>query len=234
MKKTYILLTMTMIFSLSASLCKSQESVKSTKTELKTEKAKASYALGMQIGQNFKQQGLVENLDIEFILAGIKEQINEEAVLNIAETDLILNNFFTEMQKTQYSGKIAEGEKFLAENAKRKGVFTTPSGLQYEILVEGSGAKPSINSKVKTHYRGTLIDGTAFDSSYDNNGGNPASFPVNAVISGWTEALQLMPVGSKWKLYVPYNLAYGDRGAGQSIGPYETLIFEVELIDIEE
>jgi FKBP-type peptidyl-prolyl cis-trans isomerase FklB len=123
-----------------------------------------------------------------------------------------------------------DGKKFLADNSKRENVITLPSGLQYEIIKAGEGPKPNLEDKVTTHYHGTLIDGTVFDSSVDR--GEPASFPVNGVIKGWTEALQLMPVGSKWKLFVPYDLAYGERGTGPQIGPYTTLIFEVELISI--
>ena len=123
-----------------------------------------------------------------------------------------------------------EGANFLAKNAKKEGVISLESGLQYEILKQGSGAKPTINDNVTTHYHGTLIDGTIFDSSVDR--GQPATFPVSGVIKGWTEALQLMSVGSKWRLYVPYDLAYGERGAGANIGPFTTLIFEVELISI--
>lgn len=126
----------------------------------------------------------------------------------------------------------AKGEAFLAENGAREGVDTTESGLQYEILEAGSGPKPSATDTVTVHYRGTLLDGTQFDSSYER--GPPATFPLNRVISGWTEGLQLMPVGSTWKLYIPSELAYGDRGAPPSIGPGETLIFEVKLLDIEE
>jgi FKBP-type peptidyl-prolyl cis-trans isomerase FklB len=125
---------------------------------------------------------------------------------------------------------IEEGANYLQENAKREGVTTLPSGLQYEVIKDGTGSIPTLEDNVTTHYHGTLVDGTVFDSSVDR--GEPASFPVGGVIKGWTEALQLMSVGSKWKLYVPYDLAYGERGAGAQIGPYSTLIFEVELISI--
>lgn len=209
--------------------CKSQ---KDMKVELNTEKDKASYALGMQLGSNFQQQGLAETLDIDYLIAGLKAQIEGTTLLNMAETDAILNTFFDALQKVQFEENIKKGEEFLAENAKREGVYTTASGLQYEILVEGNGPKPSATSTVKTHYEGTLLDGTVFDSSYQR--GEPISFPLNGVIPAWTEGLQLMSVGSKYKLYVPYNLGYGERGAGQQIGPYETLIFVVELIDIEK
>ena len=123
-----------------------------------------------------------------------------------------------------------EGEDFLAENAKRADVTETDSGLQYEVIEAGSGDKPSASSTVRTHYRGTLINGEEFDSSYSR--GEPTEFPVNGVIAGWTEALQLMPVGAKWKLFIPYQLAYGERGAGGAIGPYQALVFEIELIAI--
>ncbi len=123
-----------------------------------------------------------------------------------------------------------DGEAYLAENAKRDEITVTASGLQYEILTEGNGDKPTASDTVRTHYHGTLIDGTVFDSSVDR--GQPAEFPVNGVIAGWTEALQLMPKGSKWRLHIPYNLAYGERGAGGAIGPYAALVFDVELLDI--
>ena len=232
MKKIFIVIILTLPLILSVSSCKSQKKVENKKVELKTEKEKASYALGMQMGANFAKQGLDTALNVDFIVAGIRDQIEKNAQLDLNATDQILNTFFTELQKGQFSQKIAEGEAFLAENGKRKEVTTTESGLQYEVLVEGNGPIPSATSTVKTNYRGTLLDGTVFDSSYDR--GQPASFPVNAVIGGWTEALQLMPVGSKWKLYIPYDLAYGERGAGGSIAPYETLIFEIELLEIEK
>jgi len=133
-------------------------------------------------------------------------------------------------QDAQAKEASAEGEAFLAENAKRDEVHTTDSGLQYEVITDGEGEIPTAASTVRTHYRGTLIDGTEFDSSYSRN--EPTEFPVNGVIPGWTEALQLMTVGSKWKLYIPYNLAYGERGAGGAIGPYQALVFEIELLAV--
>ena len=135
-----------------------------------------------------------------------------------------------EENKILYGDNIEKGENFLAENGKREGVVTTTSGLQYEIIKKGNGATPTANDKVRVHYHGTLIDGTVFDSSIDR--GEPAEFGVSQVIKGWTEALQLMPVGSKWKLYIPYDLAYGDKEVSEEIKPYSTLIFEVELLDI--
>jgi FKBP-type peptidyl-prolyl cis-trans isomerase FklB len=135
------------------------------------------------------------------------------------------------LQEKKYEANIKAGKDFLEANGKKDGVITLASGLQYEVINEGNGAKPGLTSTVTTHYHGTLIDGTVFDSSVQR--GTPASFPVNGVIAGWTEALQLMPLGSKWRLFVPSNLAYGAQGAGQQIGPHTTLIFEVELLDIK-
>lgn len=232
MKSLSVLLIMTMIFSVGVWSCKSQKKVENEKIEITSQVDSASYAIGMQIGDNFVKQGLDTIMNVELILQGIKDQMAKSARLNIAETDLIIQEFFGGMQKTKSADKIAEGEKFLAENGKREGVTTTASGLQYEVITLGTGTKPTINNTVKTHYKGTLLNGTVFDSSYDR--GEPISFPLNGVIKGWTEGLQLMPVGSKFKFYIPYNLAYGERGAGQLIGPYETLIFEVELLGIEK
>ena len=210
--------------------CKTQEKV-DKKIELTNVADSASYALGMQIGNNLAQQGLDKKMNLDLILAGLKDVVNGESLLELDNTDALLQGFFAEIQKEESSGKITEGEKFLKENAKKEGVNVTASGLQYEVLVQGNGPKPKATSTVKTHYKGTLLDGRVFDSSYDR--GEPTSFPLNRVISGWTEGIQLMNVGSKFRFYIPYNLAYGERGAGQLIGPFETLIFEVELLDIE-
>jgi FKBP-type peptidyl-prolyl cis-trans isomerase FklB len=141
-----------------------------------------------------------------------------------------IQEYFSKQQAKASESVVEEGRKFLATNSKKENIFTLESGLQYEVIKAGEGAKPSLNDQVTTHYHGTLIDGTVFDSSVER--GQPASFPVNGVIKGWTEALQLMNVGSKWRLFVPYDLAYGERGAGPQIGPFTTLIFEVELISI--
>lgn len=232
MKNISVLLIVAVVISISTWSCKSQNKVEEKKIDLTSKVDSASYAIGMQIGQNFAQQGLDTIMNIDLIIAGLKDQIAKEAKLDIAQTDKIVNDFFMEQQKAASSGKLKEGEDFLKENGKREGVVTTASGLQYEVITMGTGPKPTISSTVKTHYRGTLLNGTEFDSSYKRN--EPISFPLNGVIKGWTEGLQLMPVGSKFKFYIPYNLAYGERGAGQLIGPYETLIFEVELISIEK
>lgn len=202
------------------------------------ENAKVSYAIGMQIGANFKQQGLDTIIDLNLLRKAIADAQTDSTEMTDAEVQETMQAFSEKMQAAQQAeanaaGDInkAKGEAFLAENGKRPEVTTLPSGLQYEILKEGNGPIPKANDRVSTHYTGTLLDGTKFDSSVDR--GTP--FEANAgsgLIQGWMEALQLMPVGSKWKLYVPSDLAYGPRGAGGSIGPNETLIFEMELLNI--
>lgn len=188
-----------------------------------------SYSLGVNIGENIKTQ--FEDIKIDNFLTGLKEVIDgTEPKINNDQALMVIQNYFTKKQSAMSEEKIDEGRKFLEENSKKEGVITLASGLQYEVITNGSGDKPKLEDNVTTHYHGTLIDGTVFDSSVDR--GEPASFPVGGVIKGWTEALQLMSVGSKWKLYVPYDLAYGERGAGPQIGPYSTLIFEVELLSI--
>lgn len=191
---------------------------------------KVSYALGMSVANNILASG-VKDLNIEEFANAIKAVLtNQQPTLSVDEAQQVLTEYFTKLQDEQIKMFKAEGEAFLAENAKKEGVVTLPSGLQYKVIAEGNGNKPTANQQVKCHYEGTLINGAKFDSSYDRK--EPAVFPVNGVIQGWVEALQLMPVGSKWELYIPYNLAYGERGAGQSIPPYATLIFTVELLEI--
>lgn len=214
----------------SAYSCKTQGSVEKEPLTLKTEQDSASYAIGLQMAYGLTQQGLGEELKVEYILEGIKDQFDGETQLKIEDTDALLQKFFAEIQRKSSEDVVARGEDFLKENAEKDGVVTLPSGLQYKVIEEGDGPTPTERSTVKTHYEGRLIDGTVFDSSYQR--GEPTSFPVNRVIAGWTEALQLMSVGSKWELYIPYHLAYGEQGAGQIIGPYETLIFKIELLDI--
>ena len=207
------------------------------KTQLKDQKDKASYSIGYDIGETFKKQNVELNPDTLF--SGLKDALaGKEATLSKEDREKTLQAFQKEMMEKQIAASKeaatknqAEGEKFLAENKKKDGVKTTASGLQYKVLKEGSGAAPKETDTVVTNYKGTLIDGTEFDSSYKRN--EPASFPVNRVIKGWTEALQLMKPGAKYQLFIPSSLAYGERGAGQLIGPNATLIFEVELLSIK-
>ena len=191
---------------------------------------KLSYALGLSMGNNFKASG-IETLTVEDFARGV-QAVYEGAhpEMSYDEAKQVVNEYFTRLQQELVEKNRAAGEAFLAENKKRPGVVTLPSGLQYEILKEGHGRRPAATDKVQCHYHGTLIDGTVFDSSVQR--GTPAVFGVNQVIAGWVEALQLMPEGSKWKLFIPSDLAYGQHGAGDKIGPNAALIFEVELIKI--
>lgn len=200
--------------------------------DLSTTELKASYGVGMQMGQQIKE--VFTGVSLAAAIAGIKDGFNGQAPRVEGEA---INAAFQEIQTRMAAENEAnaathsqEGEAFLAENAKRDGITVTESGLQYEVLTAGSGDKPSASSTVRTHYRGTLTNGEEFDSSYSR--GEPTEFPVNGVIAGWTEALQLMEIGAKWKLYIPHQLAYGERGAGGAIGPYQALVFELELIAI--
>ena len=194
---------------------------------------KLSYALGLSFGQSLRQNR-IQGIDYESFAKGVEAMCEGKMPeISVQEAQKLLDAYSSEIEsKQQAAGKEQKsaGEKFLAENAKKAGVITTASGLQYEILKEGRGQKPTATDKVKVHYHGTLLDGTVFDSSVKRN--TPASFGVNQVIKGWVEALQLMPVGSKWKLYIPQELAYGAHGAGETIRPYSALIFEVELLEI--
>lgn len=230
MRKLSLLLTVALVL-IVAMPVKSQKKVKENKVELKTLADSAAYAIGMQFGQALAQ-GNLTNINLELVKQGLEDEINGKSALDHHQYEETLEAFFTQKQKEDNKEKIEEGEKFLAENAKRKEVKTTASGLQYEVITEGKGDKPAATNTVKVHYKGTTIAGKVFDSSYDR--GTPAEFPLNRVIAGWTEGLQLMSVGSKYKFYIPYNLAYGERGAGQDIKPFETLIFEVELLEIKK
>jgi FKBP-type peptidyl-prolyl cis-trans isomerases 1 len=203
----------------------------------KTKKEKISYSIGVNIGKNMKTQGI--DLDQGLLTQGIKDGLNSsKTAMSDKDMEETMTAFQQEMmgkmqakQKVDGEKNVKEGEAFLAANKKKEGVVTLPSGLQYKILKSGDGPKPTKEQTVKCHYRGTLIDGTEFDSSYKR--GEPTEFPVGQVIKGWTEALQLMPVGSKWQLFIPSDLAYGPNGAGQMIGPNATLIFDIELISIK-
>lgn len=193
----------------------------------------ASYGIGLQMGQQLADNPF-DGLDIAAVAAGLaaafygdEPEVSEDQIRAAFE---VIGARMQEAQAEQAKLAAGAGEAFLAENAKKAGVVVTASGLQYEVLTQGDGEKPSRASTVRTHYHGTLIDGTVFDSSY--NRGQPAEFPVGGVIAGWTEALQLMPVGSKYRLYIPHQLAYGERGAGASIAPFSALVFDVELLAI--
>ena len=194
---------------------------------------KTSYAVGLSFGQHLAQSK-IKGLDYQSFAKGVEAMCEgKQPEIDLKEAQELLNKFFAKLEeesKAQFAQVREAGEKFLAENAKRANVVTLPSGLQYEIITEAIGQKPVATDKVKVHYHGTLIDGTVFDSSVRR--GEPATFGVTQVIQGWVEALQLMPVGSKWKLYIPYDLAYGEHGAGQMIAPFSALIFEVELLEI--
>ena len=201
--------------------------------KLDTVETKASYGIGLQMGQQLAQSGL-EGLNVAVIAKGIAASLaGEMPEIEVDEINNALRELHTAADAArQEQAKLAaaEGEAFLAENAKRAEVTVTDSGLQYEVLVEGNGEIPTSDKQVRVHYHGMLTDGTVFDSSVSR--GQPAEFPVTGVIAGWVEALQMMPVGSKWKLSIPQNLAYGERGAGAAIPPYAALVFEVELLDI--
>lgn len=191
---------------------------------------KLSYALGLSMGHNFLGSG-IKSLKVEDFAKGVEAIYKQEKPeISFDEAKKIINEFFSNLQDEIAETNKQAGKEFLAENAKRSGVVVLPSGLQYEVLAEGKGRKPKATDKVQCHYHGTLIDGQVFDSSIQR--GTPAVFGVNQVIPGWVEALQLMPEGSRWKLYIPSDLAYGEQGAGGSIPANATLIFEVELIKI--
>jgi FKBP-type peptidyl-prolyl cis-trans isomerase FklB len=201
--------------------------------QLKDMKDKASYSIGLNIGRNFKKQNVELNPDA--LLAGVKDALaGKKPLLSDSEVQEVMTTWSKEVaekQKSMASKNAGDGEKFLAENKKKEGVKTTASGLQYKSLKEGTGPQPKENDTVTVDYRGTLIDGTEFDSSYKR--GQPATFPVNGVIKGWTEALQLMKTGSKYQLFIPASLAYGERAMGPDISPNSTLLFEVELKSIQ-
>jgi FKBP-type peptidyl-prolyl cis-trans isomerase FklB len=208
------------------------------KPVLKDQKEKASYSIGMNIGSGMKMQGI--DIDVDLLVKGLRDAYSGGATLltqqEMQETyrawQMEMRNKFMEKQKAAGDENTKKGEAFLAENAKKPGVITLPSGLQYKVLASGSGKTPTSNDVVKAHYRGTLIDGTEFDSSYTT--GQPLVRPVTGLIKGWTEALLKMKVGDKWQLFIPSSLAYGDRPMGQKIGPNSVLIFEMELLGVEE
>ena len=218
--------------------CSPEEVSSAPELKLDTPKNRISYTIGVNIGQDFKSQKM--DVDPDLLLMGLKDtlsgkelQLTEEEMVNEIQTfqQEMQAKMIAEMEEKATKNKAAE-EVFLAENAKQEGVVVTESGLQYKVLEPGEGDSPGPADVATVHYRGTLIDGTQFDSSYDR--GQPATFPVGGVIAGWTEALQLMKPGAKWQLFIPAGLAYGDTGAGQDIGPNSTLLFDVELISVEK
>ena len=192
---------------------------------------KFSYGLGMGIGQNLQSMG-ISNMSVEDFVKGISDVLaGGKTEMSHAEAQKVVNEHFQKLAQEAYAQNKAAGEAFLAENAKKEGVVVLPSGLQYKVLVSGNGASPKASDSVECHYEGRLISGTVFDSSYQR--GETATFGVTQVIAGWVEALQLMKEGDKWQLYIPYNLAYGERGAGAQIPPYATLLFDVELVKVK-
>lgn len=192
---------------------------------------KLSYALGMVIGHNLKGMG-VNEMSADFAQAVNDVLSGQTPKMTDAEAQQLVQNFLQKQQEEAGKAIREEGEKFLAENAAKEGVTVLPSGLQYTVIKEGEGRKPKATDKVKCHYEGTLTNGQVFDSSYRR--GEPAVFPLNGVIAGWTEGVQLMSEGAKYRFFIPYHLAYGERGAGQAIPPYAALVFDVELISIED
>lgn len=195
-----------------------------------SQQARISYAIGVDIGNSFKRQGV--EIDVQILAKGLQDALGGgQTLLTEQEVRETLQAYQGELRARMQEKAKREGAAYLAENAKRPGVTTLPSGLQYKVITAGTGAKPTADDSVKCHYRGTFVDGREFDSSYSRN--QPAVFPVRGVIPGWTEALQLMPVGSKWQIAVPYELAYG-AGGNRAIPPYSTLVFEIELLGIEK
>lgn len=197
---------------------------------ISTQLDSASYAFGASIANDLKSRG-VTNLDYSLVTKAMNDVFSGGTpILSPEKCHEVINNYLTLIDKNKSESAIAEANNFLTENKKKAGIITLPSGLQYEVLRPGSGAKPALTDEVTVHYKGTLLNGKQFDSSYDR--GEPTTFMLNQVIPGWTEGLQQMSQGSKYRFYIPYSLAYGERGAGQDIPPYSTLIFEVELIKI--
>ena len=227
------------LVALLATACAPKDGASGT-SSLSTDQEKFGYAIGVDIGKSLSQAQVKDDLDVVALVDGIEETLaGKEPRLDDETREKVKMEMSRRVQERQQAERTAKaaaakeaGEKFLAENGKREGVKTTDSGLQYEIVTEGTGATPTAADKVTVHYKGTLIDGTEFDSSYSR--GQPVTFPLANVIPGWTEGLQLVKTGGKAKLYIPSALAYGERGAGPKIGPNETLVFEVELVSVEK
>ncbi|MBN2523688.1 MAG: FKBP-type peptidyl-prolyl cis-trans isomerase [Bacteroidales bacterium] len=203
-------------------------SISSKDAKLKTQSDSASYMIGISVGYSLKMQS-VPDIKPELIAKGIEEVMNSDSTISAQEANMFLNMYFTQLREEKGRKNLEEGNAFLAENKNKEGVVETESGLQYKVLIEGTGKSPKPEDRVKCHYKGTLLNGEEFDSSYKL--GQPAEFQLNRVISGWTEGLQLMKEGGKYELYIPSDLAYGPRG-GQRIEPNMTLIFEIELLEV--
>jgi FKBP-type peptidyl-prolyl cis-trans isomerase FklB len=202
-------------------MARSQEAM----PEKPSPEAAYSYAIGLQLGSTFGADGVT--IDLQSLLAGVQDGL---AKAKPKYDDKTLADALEQLARARQSAVVGQNKQYLAENGKKEGIVTLPSGLQYKVLKSGTGATPSAEDTVRTHYEGRLIDGTVFDSSYQRN--EPAEFPVKGVIAGWTEALQLMKVGDKWQLFIPSELAYGEAGAGGVIPPHSTLVFEIELLDV--
>ncbi len=232
MKRISTIVMVMALVSLTLFSCNEEASAQDFSGDLSSVEDSVSYALGINIGQNLKQSGF-KNVNVQAMGKAIAEiYAGDSTLLNAEEAGALINNYMTKQSEVKADGAKEEGIAFLAENAGKEGVMTTASGLQYEVVEEGSGASPAATDNVTVHYHGTLIDGSVFDSSVER--GEPATFPLNGVIPGWTEGLQLMKEGGKTRFYIPSELAYGDRAASELIGPNSTLIFDVELIQVGE
>jgi FKBP-type peptidyl-prolyl cis-trans isomerase FklB len=209
----------------------SQQDMSGKRVELNNEIDSVSYSLGVNIGKNIKSQG-VDELNVNALANAMNDVFGDDSLeIDEMTSNMVIQNYFESLQSSRAEDSREKGLAFLEENRGRENIVATESGLQYEVMEEGSGSIPKEDDTVTVHYEGKTIDGKVFDSSMER--GEPVSFPVSGVIQGWQEALQLMPVGSKWRIYVPSDLAYGERGAGRDIGPNETLIFDVELLSID-
>lgn len=223
------LILATSAFALVLSSCKDKEA--GSGDSFSSDRERFSYSIGMDIARNVKS-AQVDSIDYKTFAQGFEDVMeSKQTKIAEAESQQIVRNYLMKLQQAKTAESSAKGKEFLADNGKKEGVITTASGLQYKVIKAGNGPKPTAASTVEVHYHGTTVNGEVFDSSIER--GEPATFPVGNVIAGWTEALQLMPVGSKWKLFIPSSLAYGEMGQGGVIGPNETLIFEVELLSIK-